>query len=134
MKTALGLLAAFLVAGASIPYFKYQRHVRGSGGQQYFVVDETVWQDARPDLGDLRLYLAGKEVPYALQIESGRSETERKEFRVLQPATVGAKTQFLLDMSGVAEYDRVELKLATKTMSRMVAWKARTTRGRERVV
>jgi len=114
MKTALGLLAAFLVAGASIPYFKYQRHVRGSGGQQYFVVDETVWQDARPDLGDLRLYLAGKEVPYALQIESGRSETERKEFRVLQPAMVGAKTQFLLDMSGVAEYDRVELKLATK--------------------
>jgi hypothetical protein len=116
MKKALGLLATFLVAGASIPYFKYQRQVQapGSGGQQYFVVDEAVWQHARPNLGDLRLYLAGKEVPYALQIESGGSETEREEFRVLQPAMVGGKTQFLLDMSGVAEYDRVELKLARK--------------------
>jgi hypothetical protein len=116
VKNALGLLAALLVAGASIPYFKFERQVQplGSSGEQYFVVDETVWQHARPDLSDLRLYSAGKEVPYALQIESGGSETERKEFRVLQPATVGGKTQFLLDMSGIAEYDRIELELATK--------------------
>lgn len=116
MKRALGMLATLLVAGASIPYFKYQRRVQppGSGGQHYFVVDETVWQHARPDLSDLRLYSAGKEVPCSLQIESGGSETEQKEYRVLQPATVVGKTQFLLDMSGVAEYDRVELKLATK--------------------
>jgi hypothetical protein len=73
-----------------------------------------MWQHARPDLSDLRLYSAEKEVPYSLQIESGSSETEQKEFRVLQPATVAGKTQFLLDVSGVAEYDRVELELATK--------------------
>ncbi|MGH9773538.1 MAG: DUF3999 family protein [Candidatus Acidiferrales bacterium] len=116
MNKTLGLLAALLMAGASIPYFKYQRQVQtpGSGGQVYIVVDETVWEHARPDLGDVRLFSTGEEVPYALQIESGGSETERKEFRVLQPATVGGKTQFLLDMSGVAEYDRVELGLATK--------------------
>jgi len=116
MKVALGMLASLLVAGASIPYFKYQRPVQslGSGGQHYFVVDETVWQHARPDLSDLRLYSAEKEVPCSLQIESGAYETEQKEFRVLQPATVAGKTHFLLDMSGVAEYDRVELKLARK--------------------
>ena len=116
MKVALGMLASLLVAGASIPYFKYQRPVQslGSGGQHYFVVDETVWQHARPDLSDLRLYSAEKEVPCSLQIESGAYETEQKEFRVLQPTTVAGKTQFLLDMSGVAEYDRVELKLARK--------------------
>jgi len=116
MKVALGMLASLLVAGASIPYFKYQRPVQslGSGGQHYFVVDETVWRHARPDLSDLRLYSAEKEVPCSLQIESGAYETEQKEFRVLQPATVAGKTHFLLDMSGVAEYDRVELKLARK--------------------
>ena len=116
MKMALGMLATLLAAGTSIPYFKYQRQVQppGSGGQHYFVVDETVWQHARPDLSDLRLYSAGKEVPCSLRIESGGSETEQKEYRVLQPATVAGRTQFLLDMSEVAEYDRVELKLTTK--------------------
>ncbi len=116
MNKSLGMLAVLLVASASIPYFKYQRQVQppGSGGQHYFVIDETVWQHARPDLSDLRLYSAEKEVPYSLQIESGGFETEQKEFRVLQPATVAGKTQFILDVSHVAEYDRVELKLASK--------------------
>lgn len=110
------LATALLLAGAAVPYFKYERRIEppASAGQHYFVVDETIWPHARPDLSDLRIYSAEKEVPYAFQIESGGSGTEQKEFRVLQPATVAGKTQFLLDMSGVAEYDRVELKLSTK--------------------
>ncbi|MGO9641895.1 MAG: DUF3999 family protein [Candidatus Acidiferrales bacterium] len=115
MKAALGLLAALLVAGSSVSYFKYERQAQAanSGGQHYAVVDETLWKHARPDLSDLRLFSNGQEIPYSLEIERDGSETEQKEFRVLQPAKVGGKTQFLLDMSAVAEYDRIELKLAT---------------------
>jgi Protein of unknown function (DUF3999) len=116
MKTTLGLLAALLVAGPSISFFKYQRDVQetSSGGQQYVVVDEMLWQHAQPNLNDLRLYSAEREIPYALEIERGSSETEQKTTRVLQPASIAGKTQFLLDMSAVPEYDRIELKLTTK--------------------
>jgi hypothetical protein len=116
MKTTLGLLAALLLAGPSISFLKYQREVQetGSGGQQYVVVDEMLWQHAQPDLNDLRLYSADREIPYALEMERGSSETEQKTIRVLQPALVAGKTQFLMDMSAVQEYDRIALKLATK--------------------
>jgi hypothetical protein len=85
-----------------------------SSGQHYIVVDEAVWQHARPDLGDLRIYSTDKEIPYRLTIEQGSSETEQRQCRVLQPGTVGGKTQFLLDMSAVAEYDRIELNLRAR--------------------
>ena len=55
-----------------------------------------------------------KKIPYKLTVESGGSETEQKQFRVLQPATVAGRTQFILDMSGLEEYDRIHLKLATR--------------------
>ena len=68
MKIAAALLAAVIVAGPAIPYFKYQRLVQAQpGGQRYVVVDEQIWKNARPDLGDLRLYSGQQEVPYALQ-------------------------------------------------------------------
>jgi hypothetical protein len=111
------LMGAVLAAGPSISYFKYQRPLQAlTSGQQYAVVDETLWQHARPDLEDLRLYSSNREIPYSLQIERGGSESERKEIRVLQPGTAGGKTQFLLDLSSVSEYNRVELKLASKNV------------------
>lgn len=114
--SASALLAAFLAANVSFGYFRYERAAQPAKttGQHYVIVDETLWQHARPDLGDVRIYWEQTEIPYKLIIESGGTETERKSFRVLQPGIVGGKTQFLLDMSGVAEYDRIELKLATK--------------------
>lgn len=116
MKVTGALLAVFLAASPSVSYFKYRRQVQAinSSGQHYLVVDETFWRHARPDLADLRMHAAEREIPYQLTIESGSLETEQKQFRVLQPALIGGKTQFLLDMSGVSEYDRVNLKLATK--------------------
>jgi uncharacterized protein DUF3999 len=116
MRTTLGLLAALLVAAPSISYFNHQRQIQAmnSSGQHYAVVDETLWQHARPDLDDLRIYSAEKEIPYRLTMEQDSSETEQKQCRVLQPGTVDGKTRFLLDMSGVPEYDRIELKLGTK--------------------
>ena len=109
-------LAIVVATSASPAYFKYRRQVQSanSAGQHYLVVDETIWRHARPDLNDLRMYAAEKEVPYKLTVETGGSETEQKHFRVLQPASIGGKTQFLLDMSGVDEYDRIHLTLNTK--------------------
>lgn len=115
MKTSLGLLALLLWAGPSLSYFKYQRTVESTGaGQQYFVVDETVWAHARPDLGDLRFFSGQTETPYTLEVERGSLEQDHQDVRVLQQARVGGKTQFMIDMSGIAEYDRVFLKLNTR--------------------
>ena len=115
-KSLWAILALVLAVGSSPAYFRYRRAIpaNAAAGQRYFVVDETIWQHARPDLSDLRLYAAEKETAYKLAIESGGSETEQKQFRVLQPATVAGKTQFILDMSGLEEYDRINLRLATK--------------------
>ena len=110
------LVAVFLFAAPAVSYFKYRRHSEPttSTGQHYIVVDESFWLHARPDLSDIRMYANEKEIPYQLTIESGGVETEQKQFRVLQPASASGKTQFVLDMSGVPEYDRINLKLTTK--------------------
>ena len=88
MKMTAGLLAALLLSGPSISFFKYVRTIRpaSSSGLCYVVVGEALWQRALPSLGDLRLYSGAREIPYALDIERGSSETERKPVRVLQPA------------------------------------------------
>jgi uncharacterized protein DUF3999 len=115
MRTTLRLLVVLLIAAPSISYFRYERKLEAtrSAGQHYIAVDETLWERARPDLGDLRIYSAGREIPYTLTIERGGSEIEQEKINVLQPGTVGGKTQFLLDMSDIPRYDRVELKLRT---------------------
>lgn len=116
IKKVAVLVAIFLFAAPAVSYFKYRRHSEPttSTGQHYIVVDEAFWLHARQDLSDIRMYANEKEIPYQLTIESGGVETEQKQFRVLQPSSVGGKTQFLLDMSAVPEYDRINLKLATK--------------------
>ena len=116
MKLSAGILAGFLASLPMISYFRYERQIQpaNSGGQHYAVVDEAIWSHARPNLGDLRLYATGKEIPFALTLEMGNSKSEQKTLRILQPATVLGKTQFLLDMTDAPEYDRVQLNLATK--------------------
>src|SRR5450631_2061613 len=108
MRTTWGMLAFLLVTSPAIPYFKYQRKVGApaANGQHYAVVDEALWQHALPNLDDLRLYAGGKEIPYVRKTMYGSRQTEQKPVRLLQPGTLGGKTQFLLDMSDVSEYDR----------------------------
>jgi hypothetical protein len=115
VKMSAVLLAMAIFAGPAIPYFKYQRPVQAQpGGQRYVVVDEAIWRNARPDLGDLRLYSGQTEIPYALTVERGSRESDNKDVRVLQQSVVGGKTQFVIDMADVAEYDHIALKLAAK--------------------
>ena len=115
MKLSVVLLAAVIVAGPSIPYFKYQRPVQAQpSGQRFVAVDEQIWKNARPDLGDLRFYSGQQEVPYALMVERGSRENDSKDVRVLQQSIVGGKTQFVIDMADVPEYDHIALKLTAK--------------------
>jgi hypothetical protein len=114
MKIAAVLLAMVL-SGPAIPYFKYQRLVQAEpNGQRFLAVDEQIWKNTRPDLGDLRLYSGQQEVPYALMVERGSRESDSRDVSVLQQSVIGGKTQFLIDMTGVAEYDHIDLKLAAK--------------------
>jgi hypothetical protein len=99
----------------SLSYFKYQRPVDPAGeGQQYIAVDENIWQHARSDLGDLRLYNGANEIPYSLVVTRGGTEQEEKALPVFQQVTVDGKTQFMIDMRDLAEYDHVALKLSTQ--------------------
>ena len=113
---ALPTLAAFaLFAGGSISYFPYQRAVQlSNSGQHYIVVDEAIWKHARCDLGDLRLYAGQTETPYALIVERGNQQRNRTQLPVLQQSIVAGKTQFLVDMSALTEYDHVNIELATR--------------------
>lgn len=109
-------VALAATAVAAIPYFHYERAVTvpATSGQHYIVVDESIWQHARPGLGDIRMYDGDREVSYALGVETGGTEIQKQTIRILQPGTLGGKTQFLLDMSGLAEYDRVQLTLGAR--------------------
>jgi hypothetical protein len=116
MMASTKLLALVLLgASSSIAFFKYQRPIETSGtGQNYVTIDDSVWSHSRADLGDLRLYNGQTEVPYALLTEHGSQQHEHQEVSVLQQSVVGGKTQFLIDMSSLAEYDHVDLRLGAK--------------------
>ena len=96
MKAGWAILALSLVATPAISFFKYERstQVANSSGQHYVAIDETVWRHARTDLGDLRLYAGGNEIPYALTLETGNSIAEQKPVRILQPATIMGRRNF----------------------------------------
>jgi hypothetical protein len=115
-RVTWALLTVFLATGPAISYFKFQRQIgaASTSGQHYTIVDETVWPHALSSLDDLRLYAAGQEIPYARRTMWGSLRTEQVTVRVLQQGTVGGETQFLLDMSGLSEYDRITLAIGTK--------------------
>jgi hypothetical protein len=115
--SSLSVLICIVVFAASpVSYLKYQRpiHLSTSGVQQYIIVDEAMWEHARPDLGDLRIYEGDTEIPYSIVTERDSLQRERTVVPVLQQSTVAGKTQFLIDMSTLAEYDHVDLDLTTK--------------------
>jgi len=116
MRPIWVVLTILLAGSPAISYFKYHRKMStpGAGGQHYAVVDENMLRHALPNLRDLRIYTAGKEIPYVSKIMRGSLQSEQSAIRILQPGIVGGKTQLLLDMSGLAEYDRVTLGIVTK--------------------
>lgn len=116
------LLVWFLVfaaAGppeASIAYFSNLREVRVSqpGRQNFFVVDEEIWNHARPDLGDLRLYDGDSPVQYFLSEQRAGISSEEVDAKILNLGSVSGHTEFDLDAEGIAAYDRIRFRFDAK--------------------
>jgi len=97
----------------AIPYFTNVRevHVTQPDRQNYLIVDEELWTHSRPDLGDLRLYDGDSPVQYALSEQRAGISSEEVEAKILNLGSVSGHTEFDLDASFLAEYDRIRLRL-----------------------
>jgi hypothetical protein len=122
MKFTKALLAMFMIAVSSdrpepaIPYFSNVRevHIAQPDRQNFFVVDQELWNHSRPDLGDLRLYDGDSIVQYALSEQRGGISSQEVDAKILNLGSVSGHTEFDLDVGGLAEYDRIRLRLDAK--------------------
>jgi len=117
MRLAASLLLLFLVAdtppGPSVAYFTNVREVRIAqpDRQNFFIVDAELWAHSRPDLGDLRLYDGESPVQYELSEQRAGTSSEEVDAKILNLGSVAGHTEFDLDTQGLAEYDRIRLRL-----------------------
>ena len=113
------LILSILAGSAADPEISYFSNVRDvkikdSARQNYFIVDQEIWQYANPDLSDLRLYDGSTQVGYAISEQRPGVSSQESEARILNLGTVGGNTEFDLDIADVPEYDRVRLRLDAK--------------------
>ncbi|MGO8795615.1 MAG: hypothetical protein ACLQLC_12390 [Candidatus Sulfotelmatobacter sp.] len=113
------LLAVFSEPATPEPAITYFRIVRDvsvtqPGAQNFFVVDEDIWEHARPDLGDLRIYDGETPVQYALSEQRAETSSEESGAKLLNLGRVAGHTEFDLDAQGIATYDRIRLHLDAK--------------------
>lgn len=113
---AVPLTVVLAARDPAISYFTNVRDIRIAqpGVQNYFVVDEEIWGQARPDLGDLRIYDTAGQVQYALSVERGGTANHEEVARILNLGDVGGHTEFDLDLGKIAEFDRIRLNLDAK--------------------
>jgi len=107
------VLAKSVAPAPAISYFTNVRDIRISqpGRQNYFVVDEEIWNHARPDLADLRIYDGETQVQYALSEQRGGTFSDEVPLKILNLGSVRGRIEFDLDMEQIREYDRVRLQL-----------------------
>ena len=119
MKLAASFFFIFLLADPAgppepaIPYFSNIRdvHIARPDRQNFLIVDLELWAHSRPDLGDLRLYDGDSAVQYALSEQRAGTSSEEVEAKILNLGSVAGHTEFDLDTQGLAEYDRIRLRL-----------------------
>lgn len=110
---------------AAIPYFTNARdvHIADAAKQNYFVVDQEIWNHARSDLADLRLYDGDRPVQYAVTEQREGVASDEVPAKILNLGTVSGHTEFDLDTQRLEQYDRIRLQLdahdfvATATVS-----------------
>jgi Protein of unknown function (DUF3999) len=109
-------LAAAEPPEPAIAYFTNVRQVRVTqpDRQNFFVVDEELWNHSRPDLGDLRLYDGESSVQYALSEQRAGVSSEQVEAKILNLGSVSGHTEFDLDAEGIPTYDHIHLRLDAK--------------------
>jgi hypothetical protein len=121
MKQAL-ILSLFLTFAVAEPpepaiaYFSNVRevHVAQRDKQNFFIIDEELWNHSRPDLGDLRLYDGESPVQYSISEQRAGTSAEELEAKILNLGSVHGHTEFDLDAEGLATYDRIRLRLDAK--------------------
>jgi len=119
MRPLAALSLLFVLADAptrpeqAISYFTNVRdvHVIQVDRQNYFVVDEELWNHSRSDLGDLRLYDGVSPVQYSLSEQRAGISSDEVEAKILNLGTVSGHTEFDLDAAGLVEYDRIRLRI-----------------------
>lgn len=119
MRFAASLVLLLFVAEGparpepAIPYFTNVRDVRieQADRQNYFIVDQELWNHSRGDLADLRLYDGDSAVQYAVSEQRAGVSSEEVDARILNLGSVSGHTEFDLDTNGLPEYDRVRLRL-----------------------
>lgn len=101
---------------AAIPYFSNERevHIAQPDRQNFFIVDEEIWNHSRSDLGDLRLYNGDAPVQYSLSEQRAGTSSEEVEAKVLNLGRVGDHTEFDLDAEKLSTYDRIRLRIDAK--------------------
>jgi len=82
--------------------------------QNFFIVDDEIWNHSRPDLGDLRLYDGDSPVQYSLSEQRAGVSSEEVEAKILNLGSVAGHTEFDLDAQGIAAYDHIRLRLDAK--------------------
>ena len=136
MKPFLVLIASVALAAAgyeaAIPYFSQTRTISVSvpEKQNYVPLDAHVFAHTRPELSDIRIYDGQAQVPYVLMRQSGGSNTQESQAKLLNLGSVSGRTEFDIDTSGFEEYDRVRLQLDAKNFinsAQMEAAAPRTT-------
>jgi Protein of unknown function (DUF3999) len=118
IRAGIGFIALF-AAGISEPAISYFTRVReltitAPDRQNYLLVDQSIWNHARADLGDLRVYDGSNQVPYELVAQRGETSTQEADVRIFNLARHGDHTEFDLDVSPVTEYNRIRLVLDHK--------------------
>ncbi len=119
LSATLFCALAFAASGDPEPSVAYFSHVRDVAisvpeRQNYVVLDQAVWREAREDLGDLRLYDGTSQVPYELKTEQAGTSSHEAEAKILNLVRRGDHTEFDLDVSAVTEYNRIHLTLDRK--------------------
>lgn len=101
---------------AAIPYFSNVRdvHIAQPDRQNFFIVDEEIWNHSRSDVGDLRLYNGDAPVQYSLSEQRAGTSSEEVEAKVLNLGSVGGRTEFDLDAEKLSTYDRIRLRIDAK--------------------
>jgi hypothetical protein len=100
----------------AIRYFSNVRDVQIAqpDRQNFFIVDEEIWGHSRPDLADLRLYDGESQVQYALSEQRAGVSSEEVVAKILNLGSVAGHTDFDLDTQGLAEYDRIRLRIEAR--------------------
>ncbi len=117
LATVVLLCGVALAATTAVApeFFRYSRGLKvpAEAKQAYFVVDRTMWEHMRADLGDMRLYDRSTELPYVLSIQRGGANTQQTPAKLYDLGESAAKTSFKLE-APVAEYDTIALDLKSK--------------------